>query len=82
MIFLLFVVSQASISSENVIDEVSHAIDEQKKVLPVKIEDCKVPFRFRRLQFIDLYGDYEGGLKKLIRTLNGEKEHEEQILEF
>src|SRR5262245_42586890 len=47
---LIAVLSEASVASQNVMDEVSYAIDEGKTVIPVIIRPCKIPLRLRRLQ--------------------------------
>ncbi|MCW8981847.1 MAG: toll/interleukin-1 receptor domain-containing protein, partial [Altibacter sp.] len=46
---LMVVLSKASVESNNVMDEVSYALEEGKKVLPILLEECDVPFRLRRL---------------------------------
>jgi len=42
-------------------DEVSLALEEGKAVLPVIYRECKIPFRLRRLQYIDLTLNYDEG---------------------
>jgi pyruvate/2-oxoglutarate dehydrogenase complex dihydrolipoamide acyltransferase (E2) component len=66
---LLFIVSEASVGSENVLNEVHYAIEEHKTVLPVLISNCKIPFRVRRLHHVDLITNYEAGLKQLLTAL-------------
>lgn len=44
-------------------DEVSYALEEGKKVIPVLLSDCDTPFRLRRLQRIDFTADYDNGFK-------------------
>jgi hypothetical protein len=66
---LLVILSPNSVSSENVMDEASYAMDEKKEVVPVIIQQCKRPLRMRRLQFIDFTGDYNTSLKRLLGVL-------------
>jgi hypothetical protein len=68
---LLVVLSPRSVSSENVMDEVSYAIDEKKEIVPVIVEQCKLPLRMRRLQFIDFTADYNASLKQLLGLIAG-----------
>jgi hypothetical protein len=68
---LLVVLSPDSASSENVMDEVAYALGESKRVVPVISRPCEVPFRLRRLQHVDLSGDYDGGVERLLATLRG-----------
>lgn len=49
----LFIMTPASIGSENAKDEVGYAIDHGKHILPVLLEECSVPLRLRRLQYVD-----------------------------
>jgi photosystem II stability/assembly factor-like uncharacterized protein len=66
---MLVILSPSSASSTNVDDEVSFALEEKKTVIPVLHRDCKIPFRLRPFQFVDFRGNYDLGLKKLLRAL-------------
>jgi TIR domain len=66
---LLVILSPAAIESTNVMDEVSLALEEGKTVLPVVHRQCKIPFRLRRLQYVDLTLNYDQGLGRLLETL-------------
>src|SRR5674476_75460 len=55
-------------------DEISYALENNKKVIPVIIEQCEVPFRIKRLQYIDFAQDYDGGFKRLSSVLNLDKQ--------
>jgi hypothetical protein len=66
---LIVILSRSAISSNNVMDEVSYALEEDKTIFPVLFEKCDVPFRLRRLQSIDFTADYEKGLEKLLTVL-------------
>src|SRR5687767_9221331 len=56
---LLVILSESSVRSDNVLDEVSHALENNKQVFPVIIDNCKIPFRLKRLQYIDFTADYD-----------------------
>ncbi len=66
---LIVVISTNSVKSNNVLDEISYAIEEGKKIIPVKISNCDIPFRIRRLQYIEFTKNYSNGLQTLISTL-------------
>ena len=66
---MVVILSPASVNSTNVMDEVSFALEEQKTVIPVIYRDCTVPFRLRRVQYVDFRQDYARGLQELLRTL-------------
>ncbi|HEY7338549.1 MAG TPA: SUMF1/EgtB/PvdO family nonheme iron enzyme [Bryobacteraceae bacterium] len=66
---LLVMLSPASVESQNVMDEVAFALDEGKTVIPVLYSNCRIPFRLRRLEYVDLKSDYKAGLGKLLYAL-------------
>jgi TIR domain-containing protein len=61
---MLLILSRSSVASENVLDEVTIALQAGKPVIPVRIEPCNLPLRLARVQFIDAAGDYAEGLKR------------------
>jgi hypothetical protein len=65
----MVILSPAAVQSTNVMDEVSFALEEGKTILPVKHRDCKIPFRLRRLQYVDLMLNYDAGLARLLERL-------------
>jgi len=69
---LLIILSTASVSSENVLDEFAFALEENKKIVPVLYRDCKLPLRLRRMQYIDFTKNYEAGLIQLKNTLSSD----------
>jgi len=71
---LLVILSPSSVTSTNVEDEVTFALEEHKTVIPVLYRDCKIPFQLRPFQYIDFRTDYARGLKVMLKTL-GAKEH-------
>ncbi len=68
---LIVVLSPSSVASVNVMDEVSYALQSDKRVVPVLSRACAVPFRLRRVQHIDFVDDYDRGFKRLIQALSG-----------
>lgn len=70
---LLVVLSKRSVESQNVMDEVSFALEEGKTVVPVLFESCEIPFRLRRLQFADFTGDHKKGIVTLTEALQLEQ---------
>ncbi|MAW95224.1 MULTISPECIES: toll/interleukin-1 receptor domain-containing protein [unclassified Leeuwenhoekiella] len=66
---LLVILSKASVESANVMDEVSFALEEKKRVVPILLEECDIPFRLRRLQFADFTGNRNQALNTLIASL-------------
>jgi WD40 repeat protein len=66
---LLLVLSPNSVESRNVLDEVSYALDENKTIVPILISDCTIPFRVRRIQYIDFRADYDSAITRLLPLL-------------
>src|SRR5215472_13500840 len=66
---MLVVLSPTSVRSTNVMDEVSFALEEGKTVIPILYRDCAIPFRLRRVQYIDLRFDYSHGFTELLKIL-------------
>jgi hypothetical protein len=66
---LVVILSPAAVESTNVMDEVSLALEDGKTVVPVLHRQCKIPFRLRRLQYVDLSLNYKAGLDRLLETL-------------
>jgi hypothetical protein len=66
---MVVILSPASVSSTNVMDEVSFALEEQKTVIPVVYRDCTIPFRPRRVQHVDFRQDYPRGLQAMLKIL-------------
>ena len=65
---MLVVLSPASVNSTNVLDEVSFALRKQKTVIPVLYQECEIPLRLDRLQYVNLI-NYDRGLRILVRSL-------------
>jgi hypothetical protein len=67
---MLVLLSPASTASQNVGDEWSYFIQEKKKILPLLIQPCEVPFRLSRRQRVDFTRSYDQGLSELLHALN------------
>ena len=66
---VIVLLSPKAVASQNVLDEVSFALDEGKTIVPVLVETCTVPMRLRRLQYVDFTPGYETALGRLLVTL-------------
>jgi hypothetical protein len=67
---VLVILSPATVASNNVLDEVSFALDQQKTLIPVLYRNCDIPFRLRRFQHLDFTGDYDRMLEELRKCLH------------
>jgi hypothetical protein len=68
---IVSVVSASSVASPNVMDEVSFALETGKRVVPVRLGACEIPFRMRRLQYVDFAAERGLALRSLIEALKG-----------
>jgi hypothetical protein len=50
---MLVVLSPKSVTSQNVLDEIGYALSRKKQIIPVLYQDCEVPYRLNRLQYVD-----------------------------
>jgi len=66
---MLVLLSPTSVASPNVNDEWSYFISEKKKILPLLIQPCDVPFRLSRRQWVDFTKGYDQGFSELLRAL-------------
>jgi hypothetical protein len=66
---VLVILSPASVSSENVLDEVAYALDNGKPVVPLRLQQCNVPLRLTRLQHIDFQGDFDTAFRYCLDEL-------------
>jgi hypothetical protein len=67
---LLVILSPASVQSENVLDEVTFALEKNKQIVPVLHKTCEIPFRLLRLQHINFTKNCQDGLIDLLKTLD------------
>ena len=72
--YILFIASEKSVSSQNVLNEIYYAVDENKIVIPIKIHNCAIPFRIRRFQYIDFTGNYDSAFDRLVKYLEANNE--------
>lgn len=72
---LLFIETQKSVVSNNVLDEVYYALGQNKIVIPLIVVDSKTPFRIQRIQHVDFTSDYDSGLKRLIKELQNAEQN-------
>jgi TIR domain len=74
--FVLVVVSKDSAQSDQVRNEISYALEHQKRIVPLLTAQVDLPLRLFRLQRVDFTGDYSSALRTLANTLcaRGERE--------
>ena len=68
---VLFLETEKSVVSNNVLDEVYYALEKNKRVIPLIYVDSRTPFRLNRLQHIDFTKNYDAGLAQLVNELEG-----------
>jgi hypothetical protein len=48
-------------------------------VIPVRLNDCEIPFRLKDINFTDLFPNYENGLNKIITALRVERKSDKNL---
>ena len=71
---LMLIVSPTSVESQNVQDEVSIAINTEKKFVPILIKECHLPMRWQRRQYADLIKNPEKAIGDIVKFLGLEDE--------
>jgi len=65
----LLLISPTSITSQNVQDEVSIAINSEKKLVPILIKKCDLPMRWQRRQYADLTQEPDKAIKDVLESI-------------
>jgi hypothetical protein len=68
-VLMVVILSANSSTSQNVLDEVYSVLAMGKRVIPLLYRDCNVPYRLRRIQYIDFRTNYVLALRKLAKDL-------------
>lgn len=66
---VVIILSPAAVQSDHVMDEVAYGLREGKTVIPVLLQQCRIPLQLVRLNRIDFTVDYDKGLKILCSAL-------------
>jgi len=66
---LMLILSPTSVESRNVQDEVSIAINTDKKFVPILIKECDLPMRWQRRQYADLINNPEKAIGDILKFL-------------
>jgi len=69
---LVVALSPSSVQSDTVADECHFALEARKIVIPALYQACDVPFRLRRLQYVDFTAGYENAFRALLNALKPE----------
>ena len=76
---LMLLLSPTSVQSQNVQDEVSIAIQENKKLVPILIKECDLPMRWQRRQYADLINNPEKAIGDIVEFLGLESDASKKL---
>ena len=65
----MLILSPTSVESQNVQDEVSIAINTNKKMVPILIKECELPMRWQRKQYADLANNPDKAIHDILQFL-------------
>ncbi len=78
---MVIILSKTSVKSDNVKDEMSFAMSMGKSVNPIKIEECIIPMRLARKQFLDFTKmGHEAGFERLIKDIHSNLDNSENVV--
>lgn len=77
---MVVVLSPKSVASQNALDEIGYALSKKKPIIPVLYQDCEVPYRLNRIQYVDFRTAYDDPLKSLLLAIGDAKENPKTIL--
>lgn len=77
---MILVLSKDSMASDIVRAEYTYALDHNTKVIPIKIEECKIDLRLHPLHHIDFSTDSVKGQQELSKALNLSGRKAKQII--
>ena len=66
---LMLILSPTAVASQNVQDEVSIAINTNKKMVPILIKECQLPMRWQRRQYADLANNPDKAINDILKFL-------------
>ena len=66
---IMLILSPTSVESPNVQDEVSIAINTDKKFVPILIKECDLPMRWQRRQYADLLNNPDKAIGDILNFL-------------
>jgi len=70
----LLIISPTAVASRNVKDEVSIAINTDKKMVPILIKQCDLPMRWERIQYADVTTNPDKAISDVLNFLGLEEE--------
>ncbi len=77
---VLVILSPSSVASVHVLNEVTFALNEGKRIIPVFHRNCKTPVLLSSLHHVDFRTEYARGLETLLRELGVEQQAAAVIL--
>ncbi len=78
----IVVLTPNSIQSDWVQKEYTYALEQDKKIIPVLVQDCKIPFALININYVDLRGTgYQTGLNTVIKLARQGQPDRPQVLQ-
>jgi len=78
----IVVLTPNSIKSDWVQKEYAYALGQEKRVIPVLCQECKIPFALVNINYVDLQGvKYQNGLNQIIQLARVKPQNRKEILQ-
>ncbi|NNK87159.1 MAG: toll/interleukin-1 receptor domain-containing protein [Flavobacteriaceae bacterium] len=79
---LLLLISSTAVASGNVQDEVSIFKEEGKRIVPIMIEQCELPMRWKRMQYADFTSTPEKAMRRVLDALGLNSEESDKFMDL
>lgn len=78
----IVVLSPNSILSDWVQKEYTYALNNEKRIVPILYQDCKIPFALVNINYIDIQGSkFQKGINDIIKIAGSEPQGKKQVLQ-
>lgn len=67
--YIIVILSSSSVESENVKDEIVFSIKNKKNIIPILYENCNIPLKLARRQYIDFTRNFDKGITKILEFI-------------
>ncbi len=77
---MVVVLTPDSVGSREVRNEVNFVYEAEKMIVPIRLRECDIPYRWSTLNWIEFGDGYDGAFGQLVEALGGERNVAEQAV--
>ncbi len=80
--FCIVVLSPNSVQSDWVQKEYTYALGQEKRIVPILFQECKIPFALVNINYIDIQGaKYQKGIDQIVRLSGAKSQGTREVLQ-